>query len=68
MKKQEKTGNRDEQGAMKAKKATAKKRPNKGHVHNKAYEIYENRLDKDLPGNPESDWYQAEEDLFNDYF
>jgi len=41
---------------------------NDGNVHQRAYEIYENRLDKDLPGDPESDWYQAEEELFNDYF
>jgi hypothetical protein len=68
MKKQEKAGYHEEHGAPKVKRATGKKRPNKGKVHQKAYEIYENRLDKDLPGNAESDWYQAEEELFNDYF
>jgi hypothetical protein len=68
MKKQENPGFREEQGTSKARKATGKKRPNKGNVHKRAYEIYENRRDKDLPGNEESDWYQAEEELFNDYF
>lgn len=68
MKKQEKVIHREPKASGKAKSASGKKRPDKKHLHQKAYEIYENRLDRDLPGNAESDWYQAEEELFNDYF
>lgn len=68
MKKEDKVVSREGKGTTKMKKNIGKKRPAKQRVHQKAYEIYENRLDKDLPGNAESDWYQAEEELFNDYF
>jgi hypothetical protein len=48
-----------------SKKAPAKRKADIRSIRKRAQEIYLKRMEEGTPGDAESDWYQAEEELNN---
>jgi len=51
--------------ASTSKKAAAKKKIGVQDIRNRAQEIYHKRMEEGTPGDADSDWLQAEQELMN---
>jgi len=51
--------------AQKNKEKTVKRKINVRSIRKRAAEIYHRRIEEGTPGDAESDWFQAEEELMN---